>query len=70
MTDSKLFWFLSGSVSALALIVLWSAIKGRGGSTRLEKNTLEDTQTFRKVKDLIEEADELLEILKVMDEIP
>ncbi len=68
MTDSKFFWFLSGSVSALALIVIWNAMKGRGA--RLEKKQMEDTPTYRKVKDLIQEADELLEILGAIDEIP
>ena len=66
MTDSKLFWFFTGGVSAMALLIIWSSFKGAAKKEIEEK--VEDP-TYNKIKDLISEADELLGIVKTMDSI-
>ncbi len=65
MTDSKLLWFFTGGICALSLVIIWNSYKGASKTTRKK---LEEP-TYRKVKDLISEADELLDILREMDKI-
>jgi len=62
MTDTKLFWFFTGGLSAIALLILWSSFKG---AYKENKKKTEDP-TYSKIKDLMTEADELLAILKHM----
>jgi len=63
MTDSKLFWFFMGSVSSLAFIILWTSLEG---ANKKNKRKAEDP-TYRKVRGLIDEADEMLDILKAIN---
>jgi ABC-type Fe3+-citrate transport system substrate-binding protein len=65
MSESKLFWFFMGGVSSLALIILWTSLEGANKN----KKRKSDDPTYRKVRGLIDEADEMLDILKAIGKI-